>query len=246
MGSSIGGYLTGQGRLGQPATPQSPRFVEGTGLAMNTDPAQRLRPLRDARRAGAAGAGRGAGHRAGRSVRRDRDRQGREDVDGEDRARLRCGQQHVPSPAARGARGNAAVRTRSVHPDAAVLCLRFLAGAGRHGTGGRRLPAAPGDGVRIAIPGVGGIPRLCGRDGDPRSHRPAALRGADCLLQHDERFLGRGRGRPVHQLLHPQRARQCDQPPGHLVRGARALHRGIRMQRRYLLPNSDRSPCANL
>ena len=38
LGSSIGGYLTGQGPLGQPATPQSPRFVEGTGLAMNTVP----------------------------------------------------------------------------------------------------------------------------------------------------------------------------------------------------------------
>ncbi len=42
------------------------------------DPAQRLRPLRDAGRAGADGAGRGARHRAGRSVRRHRDRQGRE------------------------------------------------------------------------------------------------------------------------------------------------------------------------
>ena len=38
VGSSIGGYLTGHGRLGQLATPQSPRFVEGTGLAMNTVP----------------------------------------------------------------------------------------------------------------------------------------------------------------------------------------------------------------
>ena len=38
VGSSIGSYLTGRGRLGQPATPQSPRFVEGTGLAMNTIP----------------------------------------------------------------------------------------------------------------------------------------------------------------------------------------------------------------
>jgi hypothetical protein len=38
VGSSIGGYLTGHGRLGQLATPQSPRFVEGTGLAMNTIP----------------------------------------------------------------------------------------------------------------------------------------------------------------------------------------------------------------
>jgi hypothetical protein len=38
VGSSIGAYLTGQGRLGQPATPKSPRFVEGTGLAFNTIP----------------------------------------------------------------------------------------------------------------------------------------------------------------------------------------------------------------
>jgi hypothetical protein len=38
VGSSIGGFLTGKGPLGQPASPQSPRFVEGTGLAMNTVP----------------------------------------------------------------------------------------------------------------------------------------------------------------------------------------------------------------
>ncbi len=38
LGSSIGAYLTGEGRLGKPATPQSPRFVEGTGLAINTVP----------------------------------------------------------------------------------------------------------------------------------------------------------------------------------------------------------------
>ncbi len=38
LGSSIGGYLTGRGRLGQLATPKGPRFVEGTGLAMNTVP----------------------------------------------------------------------------------------------------------------------------------------------------------------------------------------------------------------
>jgi hypothetical protein len=37
-GSSIGNYLTGQGRLGALVTPQSPRFVEGTGLEMNTVP----------------------------------------------------------------------------------------------------------------------------------------------------------------------------------------------------------------
>jgi hypothetical protein len=38
VGSSIGAYLTGKGPLGQSATPKSPRFVEGTGLAMNTVP----------------------------------------------------------------------------------------------------------------------------------------------------------------------------------------------------------------
>jgi len=38
VGSSIGSYLTGKGPLGQAASPQSPRFVEGTGLAMNTVP----------------------------------------------------------------------------------------------------------------------------------------------------------------------------------------------------------------
>jgi hypothetical protein len=38
VGSSIGSFLTGKGPLGQPATPQSPRFVEGSGLAMNTIP----------------------------------------------------------------------------------------------------------------------------------------------------------------------------------------------------------------
>jgi hypothetical protein len=38
LGSSIGAYLTGKGPLGQAAAPQSPRFVEGTGLAMNTLP----------------------------------------------------------------------------------------------------------------------------------------------------------------------------------------------------------------
>jgi hypothetical protein len=38
LGSSIGAYLTGKGRLGQPATPKSPRFVEGTGWAFNTVP----------------------------------------------------------------------------------------------------------------------------------------------------------------------------------------------------------------
>jgi hypothetical protein len=38
VGSSIGAYLTGEGPLGQPATPKSPQFVEGTGLAINTIP----------------------------------------------------------------------------------------------------------------------------------------------------------------------------------------------------------------
>jgi hypothetical protein len=36
IGSSIGAYLTGNGPLGQTATPKSPRFVEGTGMAINT------------------------------------------------------------------------------------------------------------------------------------------------------------------------------------------------------------------
>jgi hypothetical protein len=36
LGSSIGAYLNGKGPLGQPAAPASPRFVEGTGLAINT------------------------------------------------------------------------------------------------------------------------------------------------------------------------------------------------------------------
>jgi hypothetical protein len=36
LGSSIGDYLTGRGRLGPLTSPQSPRFVEGTGLEMNT------------------------------------------------------------------------------------------------------------------------------------------------------------------------------------------------------------------
>jgi hypothetical protein len=38
VGSSVGAFLTGKGPLGQLAGPQSPRFVEGTGLAMNTLP----------------------------------------------------------------------------------------------------------------------------------------------------------------------------------------------------------------
>ncbi len=38
VGSSIGSYLTGRGPLGPLATPASPRFVEGTGLAFNTIP----------------------------------------------------------------------------------------------------------------------------------------------------------------------------------------------------------------
>jgi hypothetical protein len=38
VGSSIGAYLTGRGPLGQAAAGQTPRFVEGTGLAFNTVP----------------------------------------------------------------------------------------------------------------------------------------------------------------------------------------------------------------
>jgi hypothetical protein len=38
LGSSIGAYLTGKGPLGQPAAPKSPRFVEGTGLPVQTLP----------------------------------------------------------------------------------------------------------------------------------------------------------------------------------------------------------------
>ena len=38
VGSSIGNYLTGKGPLDQPTDPQRPRFVEGTGLAINTIP----------------------------------------------------------------------------------------------------------------------------------------------------------------------------------------------------------------
>ena len=78
LGSSVGAYLTGQGSARPAGHSAEPRFVEGTRAGDEHRPAQRLRPLRDARRPGAAGAGRGAGYRAGRSVRRDRDRQGRE------------------------------------------------------------------------------------------------------------------------------------------------------------------------
>ncbi|PWC04300.1 DUF1254 domain-containing protein [Agromyces badenianii] len=38
IGSSIGAFLTGNGPLGQLAESKSPRFVEGSGLAMNTLP----------------------------------------------------------------------------------------------------------------------------------------------------------------------------------------------------------------
>jgi hypothetical protein len=38
VGSSIGGFLTGRGALGAPGSSASPRFVEGSGLAMNTVP----------------------------------------------------------------------------------------------------------------------------------------------------------------------------------------------------------------
>ena len=38
LGSSIGAYMTGRGPLGAPGQPASPRFVEGTGLPMQTVP----------------------------------------------------------------------------------------------------------------------------------------------------------------------------------------------------------------
>lgn len=38
LGSSIASFLTGQSPLGQPEQPRTPRFVEGTGLAINTCP----------------------------------------------------------------------------------------------------------------------------------------------------------------------------------------------------------------
>jgi hypothetical protein len=38
VGSSIGAFLTGEGPLGQPTASQSPRFVESTGLALQTVP----------------------------------------------------------------------------------------------------------------------------------------------------------------------------------------------------------------
>jgi hypothetical protein len=38
LGSSVGAFLTGKGPMGQPGSPKSPRFVEGTGLAINTVP----------------------------------------------------------------------------------------------------------------------------------------------------------------------------------------------------------------
>ena len=38
LGSSVGAFLTGKGPLGQLTSSASPRFVEGTGLAMNTVP----------------------------------------------------------------------------------------------------------------------------------------------------------------------------------------------------------------
>ncbi len=78
LGSSVGAYLTGKGPLGQPASSAEPPVRGGDGSGDEHRPAQRLRPLRDARRLGADGAGRGARHRAGRTVRRHRDRQGRE------------------------------------------------------------------------------------------------------------------------------------------------------------------------
>ncbi|MET0713580.1 MAG: DUF1254 domain-containing protein [Microbacterium sp.] len=38
VGSSVGAFITGRGPLGTLADPRSPRFVEGTGLAINTLP----------------------------------------------------------------------------------------------------------------------------------------------------------------------------------------------------------------
>jgi hypothetical protein len=38
LGSGVANYLNGKGKLGAVATPASPRFVEGTGLVMNTIP----------------------------------------------------------------------------------------------------------------------------------------------------------------------------------------------------------------
>ena len=78
VGSSIGAYMTGRGSLGALGSPASPRFAEGTGLAFNTVPPNdfghyemldalvQLEPASGARR------------RAGRAVRRHRDRQGRD------------------------------------------------------------------------------------------------------------------------------------------------------------------------
>ena len=51
VGSSVGAYLTGKGPLGQPASPQSPPVRGGDRAGDEHRPAQRLRPLRDARRA---------------------------------------------------------------------------------------------------------------------------------------------------------------------------------------------------
>jgi len=38
IGSSVGAYITGKGQLGTLGSPQSPRFVEGSGLAINSLP----------------------------------------------------------------------------------------------------------------------------------------------------------------------------------------------------------------
>ena len=38
LGSSVGSYLNGKGKLGQLSTPASPKFVDGTGKVMNTIP----------------------------------------------------------------------------------------------------------------------------------------------------------------------------------------------------------------
>jgi hypothetical protein len=77
IGSSIGAFVTGRGPLGAAETAASPRFVEH-GSSYEHHPAQRLRPLRDARRSGPDGGARGARCRVGWPVRGDRHRQGRE------------------------------------------------------------------------------------------------------------------------------------------------------------------------
>ena len=55
----MGTFLTGKGPLAPLSKPGTLTFVEGTGLAMNTHPAQRLFLLRDAQCAGTGAAGGG-------------------------------------------------------------------------------------------------------------------------------------------------------------------------------------------